>query len=76
MYIGAAAVIPEAGLIVSSSSILLLGLAFVLTMHLLVVIHEEPTLADKFGVSYQRYRGLVHRWLIRKPKPNAMRGVG
>jgi protein-S-isoprenylcysteine O-methyltransferase Ste14 len=71
MYVGAAAVIFGAGLALSSPSIVLLALAFLLTMHLIVVVHEEPALAGKFGVSYQRYTSLVHRWLIRKPKSDA-----
>lgn len=68
MYVGAAAVIVGAGLILSSPSIVLLALAFLLTMHLVVVLYEEPTLAGKFGASYQEYKSLVHRWLVRKPK--------
>jgi protein-S-isoprenylcysteine O-methyltransferase Ste14 len=76
MYVGATAVILGAGLAVSSPSIVMLALAFLLTMHLFVVVHEEPALAGKFGVSYQQYRSSVHRWLIRKPKSNAIRGVG
>jgi protein-S-isoprenylcysteine O-methyltransferase Ste14 len=76
MYVGGAAVILGAGLAVSSLSIIMLALAFLLTMHLFVVVHEEPALAGKFGVSYQQYRLSVHRWLVRKPKSNAIRGVG
>jgi protein-S-isoprenylcysteine O-methyltransferase Ste14 len=68
MYIGGAAVLLGAGLAVSSLSIVLLAVAFLPTMHLLVVVYEEPALAAKFGVSYQRYCSSVHRWLIRKPK--------
>lgn len=68
MYVGGAAVILGAGLAVSSPSIVLLALAFLLTMHLFVVVYEEPALTGKFGVSYQRYCSSVHRWLIRKPK--------
>ncbi len=45
-------------------------------LYLFVVVHEEPALAPKFGVSYQQYRSSVHRWLIRKPKSNAIRGAG
>ncbi|MGH9362569.1 MAG: hypothetical protein ACRD2T_11695 [Thermoanaerobaculia bacterium] len=45
----------------------LLSFAFLLVMHLFVVLHEEPTLAGKFGASYEGYRARVHRWLIRKP---------
>jgi len=75
MYLGAAAVILGAGLAISSPSIVMLALAFLLITHLFVVVYEEPALANKFGVSYQRYSSSVHRWLIRKPKSNPIRGV-
>lgn len=71
MYVGAAAVILGAGLVVSSPSIVLLSLFFLLTMHLFVVLYEEPTLAARFGASYDRYKAAVHRWLIRTPKPDS-----
>jgi protein-S-isoprenylcysteine O-methyltransferase Ste14 len=67
MYVGAAAVILGAGFILSSPSIVILALAFLLIMHLFVILYEEPALAGKFGASYQQYRSSVHRWLIRKP---------
>jgi len=76
MYVGAAAVILGAGLAVSSPSLALLALAFLLITHLFVIVYEEPTLADKFGASYQQYRSSVHRWLIRIPKSSAVRGTG
>jgi protein-S-isoprenylcysteine O-methyltransferase Ste14 len=69
MYIGASAAILGAGLAASSPSIVILALAFLLVMHVFVVVYEEPALARKFGVSYERYRASVHRWLIRKPTP-------
>ena len=67
MYVGAAAVILGAGLVLSSPSIVLLAVAFLLLMHAIVVLYEEPTLAEKFGASYRRYKAQVGRWLIRKP---------
>lgn len=76
MYVGATGVILGAGLALSSPSTVVLALAFLLTMHLFVVVHEEPSLTGKFGVSYQQYSSSVHRWLIRKPRSNAIRGVG
>jgi len=76
MYVGAAAAIFGAGLAVSSPAIVLLALGFLLIMHLFVVIHEEPTLAGKFGASYKAYLQSVHRWLISKPKPNALGSAG
>ncbi|MBI4480897.1 MAG: phosphatidylethanolamine N-methyltransferase family protein [Acidobacteria bacterium] len=76
MYVGATAVLLGAGLTLSSPAIVLLALVFLLIVHLFVVLYEEPALADKFGVSYQRYVSSVHRWLIRRPKSNAVSGVG
>lgn len=68
MYIGGALVILGAGLVLSSPSIVLLSAGFLFFMHLIVVLHEEPVLAERFGASYGRYRTTVHRWLIRKPR--------
>jgi protein-S-isoprenylcysteine O-methyltransferase Ste14 len=72
MYVGAAAAILGCGLALSSPSIVLLALAFLLIMHLFVVLHEEPTLLGKFGISYQRYCSSVRRWLIQIPKSSSI----
>lgn len=69
MYVGAAGVILGAGLVLSSPSLVLLAFAFLLAMHFFVILHEEPTLEDRFGASYRRYKADVHRWLVRRPKP-------
>jgi protein-S-isoprenylcysteine O-methyltransferase Ste14 len=73
MYVGAAMVIFGAGLVLSSPSVAMLGVAFVLIMHLFVVLYEEPALARRFGAPYQQYKSSVHRWLVRKPNSNAQR---
>ncbi|MFY9820728.1 MAG: isoprenylcysteine carboxylmethyltransferase family protein [Thermoanaerobaculia bacterium] len=67
MYVGAAAALLGAGLAYSSPGIVLLSLAFLLVMHLFVVLYEEATLADRFGASYRQYTAAVHRWLIQRP---------
>src|SRR3954467_1645209 len=53
MYVGAAALIAGAALILSSPSMLMLAAAFLLIMHLFVVLYEERTLAERFGVPYE-----------------------
>jgi protein-S-isoprenylcysteine O-methyltransferase Ste14 len=75
MYIGGAAVILGAGLVLASPAVALLALAFLLIMHVLVVLYEEPSLAGKFGASYERYRASVDRWRIRKPSPTLRAGA-
>ena len=67
MYLGAAAVLLGAGLFVASPSIVLLALGFLLLMHLIVVLHEEPALAARFGDNYLHYKATVHRWWPRRP---------
>lgn len=66
MYIGGALVIIGAGLALSSPAIVILGLAFLLVMHVFVVLYEEPALARRFGATYDSYRSSVHRWRIRR----------
>lgn len=73
MCVGAAAVLLGAGLAVSSAAIVLLAFVFLLVMHLFVVLHEEPALADKFDGGYEEYRASVGRWLIRQPRSNPER---
>ncbi len=75
MYVGGAAVILGAGLALASPSMVMLALAFLLIMHLFVVVLEEPALADRFGSSYQQYRASVGRWIIRRPRSNAADAV-
>lgn len=67
MYLGAAAVIFGAGLIVASPAIVLLAPGFLLLMHLIVVFYEEPVLEAQFGDDYRRYKASANRWLVRKP---------
>ena len=66
MYIGAIFLLIGAGLVVGSTSIVLLGFAFWALMHVFVLVYEEPTLTAQFGESYAQYRSEVNRWL---PQP-------
>lgn len=67
MYIGAAAVLLGVGLFISSPAVILLALGFLLLMHLVVILHEEPALEERFGSDYLHYKATVHRWLVTKP---------
>lgn len=67
MYLGAAATILGIGLLASSGALVALAGAFLLLLHLFVVLHEEPGLERRFGAGYRRYCESVHRWWVRIP---------
>ena len=68
MYIGAALVLAGYGLFQRSASVLLLSAGFLLTMHLFVLLLEEPGLERRFGDNYVAYKQAVNRWLPRVPR--------
>ncbi|MEA2600157.1 MAG: hypothetical protein QOF89_1149 [Acidobacteriota bacterium] len=67
MYIGGFGVLFGAGLALRSPSIAGLAVLFLLLVHLLVWLYEEPALESRFGDPYLRYKLAVHRWLPRTP---------
>ncbi len=68
MYLGAVAVIVGVGLMLRSPSALAVSLLFIVLAHVFVLLYEEPTLEERFGESYLRYKKSVNRWLPRSPK--------
>jgi len=67
MYIGGWLTIVGFAFVTQSSSVLVFSFAWLLLVHLFVVLYEEPTLTEKFGAPYDRYRATVPRWIpIRK----------
>ena len=73
MYIGAALVLAGYGLFERSASVVFLSLAFLVVMHLFVILGEEAGLERRFGESYAAYKRSVNRWLPRVPRPPAPR---
>ena len=67
MYVGAICCLLGGGLIVRSTSILILGLGFWAVAHLFVLLYEEPALEREFGETFVQYRQLVRRWLPGRP---------
>jgi len=63
MYIGGFALLLGLALYLRSVSIALMFLAILPVCHLLVVLHEEPSLKRKFNGAYQNYLRTVARWL-------------
>ncbi|HVS00670.1 MAG TPA: isoprenylcysteine carboxylmethyltransferase family protein [Thermoanaerobaculia bacterium] len=68
MYIGGFGVLFGSGLVLRSPSIAGLAVLFLLLVHLLVLLYEEPVLANRFGDPYLRYKASVRRWLPRAPR--------
>lgn len=63
MYLGAAAVLAGAGLLLRSPAAAAVAILFLALAHAFVLLYEEPTLERRFGESYRRYKGRVPRWL-------------
>jgi protein-S-isoprenylcysteine O-methyltransferase Ste14 len=69
MYLALAAVIGGEGLFLRSWHIGVYWVCVVCSLHLLVRLHEENVLRDRFGAVYEDYKRSVPRWLPRKPRP-------
>lgn len=67
MYLGAALVLLGFGLWNMSTTIALFSLAFLVIVHLFVILYEEPALERQFGFPYKGYKSTVRRWLPKKP---------
>jgi protein-S-isoprenylcysteine O-methyltransferase Ste14 len=67
MYLGAAAVIAGAALVLRSPSALAVAPFFLTLAHVFVSLYEERTLEGRFGESYRRYKASVNRWLPSRP---------
>jgi protein-S-isoprenylcysteine O-methyltransferase Ste14 len=68
MYVGAGLVLIGAALFYQSIVLLIYAAAFLLAMHLRVVLSEEPTLQGTFGDEYHAYQQRVGRWWPRGMK--------
>lgn len=68
MYVGGFCVLLGAGLAAGSLSIIGLAVVFLLLMHVLVVVYEEPSLASRFGDTYLDYKTHVNRWWPKPPR--------
>ncbi|HWM94135.1 MAG TPA: isoprenylcysteine carboxylmethyltransferase family protein [Thermoanaerobaculia bacterium] len=66
MYLGAICVLLGSALLVRSPSVALLAFGFWLLAHGFVLLYEEPTLQERFGESYSKYKARVRRWVPRR----------
>lgn len=68
MYVAVLALVFGQAAFFGSRAVALYGLVLWLLFHLFVVTYEEPTLARRYGESYERFRATVNRWLPRPPR--------
>jgi protein-S-isoprenylcysteine O-methyltransferase Ste14 len=66
MYVGVVTVLLGHALWFGSRTLLLYAACVLVGFHLFVTLFEEPTLEERFGDSYRRYRAAVPRWIPRQ----------
>jgi len=64
MYLGAGLALVGAALFYENGFLFAYAGGFLLLMHLVVVLYEEPTLRATFGQDYVKYSEHVHRWWL------------
>ena len=62
MYLGAGAALVGAALFYETSALWAYAAGFLVLMHLVVVLYEEPALRRTFGEDYEAYSRQAHRW--------------
>jgi protein-S-isoprenylcysteine O-methyltransferase Ste14 len=65
MYLGVALVILGESALFHAPHLAGYAMVMLLTAHVFVVLHEEPTLRRQFGESYEEYCRSVPRWIPR-----------
>jgi protein-S-isoprenylcysteine O-methyltransferase Ste14 len=67
MYCGVFLILLSEAAFFKSLALLQYASGWLIFIHLVVVLYEEPALRRQFGDSYNEYARLVHRWLPGKP---------
>jgi protein-S-isoprenylcysteine O-methyltransferase Ste14 len=65
MYLAVLSIVIGQALMFGSAAALVYATVLFVGFHAFVVGYEEPTLARRYGTSYERYRASVRRWLPR-----------
>lgn len=69
MYLAVLGMVGAEALYFRSADILIYLICLACVLHLFVLLYEENALRQKFGAMYEDYRGVVNRWLPRRPRP-------
>ena len=62
MYLGAGLALAGAALFYQTAALVAYAAGFLVLMHVVVVLYEEPTLREAFGKDYDAYCRQVGRW--------------
>ena len=65
MYLAVLSIVVGQAILFGSTAALVYAAVLFVCFHAFVVGYEEPTLARRYGASYERYRATVRRWLPR-----------
>jgi protein-S-isoprenylcysteine O-methyltransferase Ste14 len=65
MYLGVTTVLLGEAIMIRSASLAIYGGSIFLVVNLFVVVYEEPTLRQQFGLEYDDYARRVGRWVPR-----------
>ncbi len=65
MYVGLVSAVVGQALLLGDARLLWYAIIVWISVHLFVLVYEEPTLRETFGVEYERFRANVPRWLPR-----------
>lgn len=68
MYVAVVSLVLGQALLLGSAALLAYAALLWPLFHAFVLAYEEPTLARRYGASYDRYRASVNRWLPRPPR--------
>jgi protein-S-isoprenylcysteine O-methyltransferase Ste14 len=66
MYVAVIALIAGQAIALASPVLAAYAVVFAATVATFVRLYEEPTLAEQFGVAYERYRAAVPGWIPRR----------
>ena len=66
MYIAVVSCIVGQAALFGSTALLVYGAVMLVTFVAFVKLYEEPTLTERFGADYERYRREVPGWLPRR----------
>ncbi len=63
MYVGMASALLGEAILLGSVLVFAFPVLFMINVHYMYIIHEEPALSETFGESYEQYCRRVRRWL-------------